>query len=249
MNSPHLTLAAESKESHLPAFPPGPLGSHGRKVAKFCRLPLRQERDAGPRDVAPPKPSPSPRGCARPGRSQSPRRPPGRAMALISGDLLPAAASCAPLPTSPSPRVPLQSARSSPGPDHRPPPPRWSPPSGPQPPRTSSSGSPGASASSAAMSELTLDAPPRPGCSGGRGRGGGGLAAEAHPGNARGCRGARREGAGRAPRLRAWLGSGAGGWVGAGVAGLQTQGARLARAGVRVAGLRRGRARAGMVGG
>lgn len=156
-------------------------------------------------------------------------------MALISGDLLPAAASCAPLPTSPSPRVPLQSARSSPGPDHRPPPPRWSPPSGPQPPRTSSSGSPGASASSAAMSELTLDAPPRPGCSGGRGRGGGGLAAEAHPGNARGCRGARREGAG--------------GWVGAGVAGLQTQGARLARAGVRVAGLRRGRARAGMVGG
>ncbi|KAK7832698.1 hypothetical protein U0070_026894 [Myodes glareolus] len=89
-------------------------------------------------------------------------------MALISGDLLPAAASCAPLPTSPSPRVPLQSARSSPGPDHRPPPPRWGPPSGPQSPRTSSSGSPGASASSAAMSELTLDALPRPGCSGGR---------------------------------------------------------------------------------
>lgn len=56
------------------------------------------------------------------------------------------------------------------------------------------------------MSELTLDAPPRPGCSGGRGKGGGGAAAEAHPGCARGCWGALREGAGRALRgcARGW---------------------------------------------
>lgn len=59
------------------------------------------------------------------------------------------------------------------------------------------------------MSELMLDEPPLPGCSGERGRGGGVAAAEeARFGSALGYRGARREGAGHALRLRARLGAG-----------------------------------------
>lgn len=192
----------------------------------------------------PPHPSHRPPGEGE-GSQAAARPPPGgrlkgprpRAARRAGGDLLPQRPRARLSPPLPR-RLPGSGARGqarAPIAHH---PRHEEPPRGPQPPRTSSSESTGASVSSAAMSELMLDQPPLPSCSGQRGRGGGGVAAaqEAHSGSARGCRGARREGAGPALRLRARLG----GWDGASVAGLQKQGAPPERAS---RGPRRGRAR------
>lgn len=185
------------------------------------------------------------RGCARPGLGLGlgPRRPPGRAMALsrvggtCSRRRLVRASFQLSLPARPAPG---RAAEPRPWPPASPP---------------SHDGSP---ARPAAAPHLVLreprhlrlfgchvrahagrTAPPRLQRRE-RGRGGGGAAAaaaaatvEAHPGSARGrCRGARREGAGRALRGCA---RGLGGWVGASVAGLREQGSS---SGARVAGAR-----------